>query len=115
MFASNGSHEPARRSKMAHHLISNDKCPGLPYGNEGESHRIGYRFGRGDVKYGHVKYAVGRSALHRVNGYLKTLIEAIANAKLRWIRRELELRGVRLDQSDEVWIASSLREDNRSA
>jgi hypothetical protein len=114
IFASNGSYEPVRRSKMAHYLISNDKCPGLAYGDEGELQPSGYRFGR-EVKYGHVKYGVGRSALHRVGGYLRTLIEVIGNAKLRRMRRELELRGIRLDQSDEVWIASSLREDNRSA
>jgi hypothetical protein len=99
---------------MAHYLISNDKCPGLPRGDEGESQPSGYRFGR-DEKYGHAKYGAGRSAWHRVNGYLNMLIEAIANAKLRRMRRELELRGIRLDRSDEVWIASSLREDNRSA
>jgi hypothetical protein len=99
---------------MAHYLTSDDKYRGLPYGDGGESHRSGYRFGR-DVKYSHVKYSVGRSALSRVNSYFKTLIAAIANAKLRRMRRELELRGIRLDQSGEVWIASSLREDNRSA
>jgi len=99
---------------MAHYLISNDKCPGLPRGDEGESQPGGYRFGR-DVKRGHAKYGAGRSALSRINGYFKTLIAAIADAKLRRMRHELELRGIRLDQSDEVWIASSLREDNRSA
>jgi hypothetical protein len=97
---------------MAHYLTSDDKYRGPPHG--GEWHRSGYRFGR-DVKLGYVKYGVGRSALSRVNRYFKTLIEAIANAKLRRMQRELELRGIRLDQSEKVWIASSLREDNRSA
>jgi hypothetical protein len=55
--------------------------------------------------------ASGRSTLHHVGGYLK----AIAHAKLRRMWRELKLRGICSDQSDEVWIASSLREDNRSA
>jgi hypothetical protein len=99
---------------MAHYVTSDDKYRGLPCDDGGESHRSGYRFGR-DVKYGYPKYGVGRAALSRVNGYFKTLIAAIANAKLRRMRRELELRGIRLDQSDKVWIASSLREDNRSA
>jgi hypothetical protein len=95
---------------MAHYLTSDGKHPGPPYGNEGESHLDGcYRFGRSDVNYGH-----GRSALNRVNGYLKTLIEAITNAKLRRMWRELELRGIRLDQSDEAWIASSLRDTSRA-
>ena len=99
---------------MAHYLTGDDKYRGLPYGDEGESKPSGYRFGR-DVKRGHAKFGAGRSALSRINGYFKTLIAAIADAKLRRMRRELELRGIRLDQSDEVWIASSLREDNRSA
>jgi hypothetical protein len=97
---------------MARYLTSDDKYRGLPHGGGGESHRSGYRFGR-DVKFGHVKYDAGRSAWHRVNGYLKTLIEAIANAKLRRMRRELELRGIRLDQPDKAWIASSLRDTRR--
>jgi len=113
IFAANGSHEPARRSKMARDLTSDEKYPGLPHGNEDKSHPSGYRFGRGHVKYGHVKHGPGGSALSRVNGYLKNLIEAIADAKLRRMRRELELRGIRLDQLDEAWIASSRRDANR--
>jgi hypothetical protein len=93
---------------MAHYLIDNDKCPDLPYGNEGDSHPSGYRFGRGDATYAH-----GRSILNRVNGYLKTLIEAVANAKLRRMRRELELRGVRLDQLDEAWMKESRGDASR--
>jgi len=92
---------------MAHYLIRNDKCPGLPHGDEDESRPRGYRFGH-DVKRSH-----SHPALNRVNGYVKSLIEAIANAKLRRMRRELELRGIRLDQSDEAWIASSLRDTRR--
>jgi hypothetical protein len=98
---------------MAHYLTSDDEYRGPSHGDGGESHQGGNQFRR-DVKRGQMKYAVGRSALDRVNGYFKTLIAAIANAKLRRMRRELELRGIRLDQADEVWIASSLREDNRS-
>jgi hypothetical protein len=33
--------------------------------------------------------------LRRANGYLKDMIEAIANAKLRRMERDLELRGIR--------------------
>ena len=95
---------------MTHYLTSDGKRAGSPYGTEGESRLDGcYRFGHSDVNYRH-----GRSALNRIKGYLKTLIEAIANAKLRRMRRELELRGIRLDQSDEVWIASSLRDTGRA-
>ena len=63
----------------------------------------GYRFGRGHE----------RSTLHRVKCYLKNLVEAIADAKLCRMRRELELPGIRFDQSDEAWIASSLRDHGR--
>ena len=42
-----------------------------------------------------------RSALGRVNGYLKNMIEAIANAKLRRMERELELRGICLDRRND--------------
>jgi hypothetical protein len=57
-----------------------------------------------------------RSALRRVNGYLKNMIEAIANAKLRRMERELELRGIRFDQADDNWVTrnpggTSRRED----
>lgn len=52
--------------------------------------------------------------LNRILACLNALIEA-APAKLRRMRRRLWRRGFRFHQSDEVWIASSLREDNRSA
>jgi hypothetical protein len=92
---------------MARDPISNEKCPGLPYGNEIELYSSDYRFGCGDLRCG-----PRRSTSNRVNGFLKGLIEAIANAKLRRMQRDLELRGIRPDRSDEVWIASSLRDGN---
>jgi hypothetical protein len=51
-----------------------------------------YRFGRMSGKRGRVR---ARRALTRVTGYFKTMIEGIANAKLRRMERELELRGIR--------------------
>jgi hypothetical protein len=89
---------------MVHDLTSNDKYRGASYeGNE--SNLRGYGSARGRMTGSH-----GRSALSRLTGYLSSLVEAVADAKMRRVRRELELRGIRLDQSDEVWIASSLRE-----
>ena len=41
--------------------------------------------------------SIMRSALRRVNGFLKNMIEAIADSKMRRIERELELRGFRFD------------------
>lgn len=54
-----------------------------------------YRFGRTRGKRARVH---ARNALRRVNDYLKNMIEAIADAKLRRMERELELRGIRLDR-----------------
>jgi hypothetical protein len=89
---------------MVDDLTSNDKYRGLSYeGNE--SNLRGSGFARGRATGSH-----GRSALSRLTGYLSSLVEAVADAKMRRVRRELEFRGIRLDQSDEVWIASSQRE-----
>ena len=57
-----------------------------------------YRFGRMRGKRLGVR---ARTALRRVNGYLKNMIEAIVNAKLRRMERELELRGIRCDRPNE--------------
>ena len=40
----------------------------------------------------------------RVNGFLKNMIEAIADSKMRRIERELELRGYRFDRSNNDWV-----------
>jgi hypothetical protein len=57
----------------------------------------GYRFGRTQGRRARIH---GRTALGRINGYLKNMIEVIANSKLRRMERELELRGVCLDRSE---------------
>jgi hypothetical protein len=57
---------------------------------------IGYRFGR---TAGRRAGAHSRSALRRVSFYFRSTIEAIANAKLRRMERELELRGIRPGRS----------------
>jgi hypothetical protein len=61
-----------------------------------------YRFGRMRGKRLGVR---ARTALRRVNGYLKNMIEAIANAKLRRVARELELRGIRPDRPNDGRVA----------
>jgi len=45
-----------------------------------------------------------RSAFRRFNGYMKNMIEAIADAKLRRMQRELELHGIRFDRSSDSWV-----------
>ena len=71
----------------------------------------GYRFGRTQGKRVRVH---ARTALRRVNGYFKTMIEAIANAKLRRMARELELRGIRYDQPNDSWVARKSQPTERS-
>ena len=93
---------------MAHHLTSDEKYRDLIYGDDYRSYSSGYQFGRTPAKRGH-----GGAALNRVNGYFKTMIEAIANAKLRRIERELALRGIRFDRSNASWVARKSRPAER--
>jgi hypothetical protein len=88
---------------MAHFLAGDDKYRDLIRDEDDRSNLMarsyppgGYRFGRTQAK--HLRR---RTALSRVNGYLKNMIEAIANSKLRRMQRELELRGVRFDRSSD--------------
>ena len=57
-----------------------------------------YRFGR---THGTRVRVHARTALRRANGYLKNMIEAIANAKLRRMERDLELRGIRYERASD--------------
>jgi hypothetical protein len=84
---------------MAHYLTRDDRHRGLSHGNENQSALGGYRFGRTRGSHGQ-----GRAALSRVGGYLRTVIEAIANSKLRRMERELELRGIYRDPAEDSWM-----------
>jgi hypothetical protein len=68
-----------------------------------------YRFGRTRARNSH-----GRATLKRINGYLKNLIEEIANAKLRRMQRELELRGIRFDPEVQAWETDFYRRPSGS-
>jgi hypothetical protein len=65
-----------------------------------------YRFART-----HDKRA--RGALGRVNGFLKNMIQAIADSKMRRIERELELRGYRYDRPNNDWVSCNSARDAR--
>jgi hypothetical protein len=95
---------------MAHFLTGGEKFRDpIHRDDDDRSHRVGrtsaasgYRFGR--TRASHLG-ARARAALSRVNGYLTSMIEAAADAKLRRMERELELRGLRLDRPDDNWAA----------
>ena len=55
----------------------------------------------GRYQFGRTQNVRARTALSRVNGYLRNMIEAIANAKVRRMERELELRGIRFDRPND--------------
>jgi len=64
----------------------------------------GYRFGTT-----HGMHAHGRPAFSGGNGYLRNLIEVIANAKVRRMQCELELRGIRYDPVNNRWVVRKSR------
>ena len=104
---------------MAHFLTSDEKYRDLLHdddyrsylGDQGDQPG-GYRFGRMPGKRVRIRV---RSALRRVNGYLKNMIEAIANAKLRRMERELELRGIRFDRADDNMVTRNPGRTSRRA
>jgi hypothetical protein len=103
---------------MSHFLTSDDKFRDLIYGDDYRAYLVArsnssddYRFGRTQGKRAR---AHARNALKRVNGYLKNMIEAIANAKLRRMERELELRGIRLDRPNNNWVTRKSEPTERS-
>ena len=94
---------------MSHFLTSDDKFRDLLYSDDYRAYLItrsqsadDYRFGRTRGKRARVH---ARKALRRVSGYFRTMIEAIADAKLRRMERELELRGIRFDRANQDWVA----------
>jgi hypothetical protein len=103
---------------MNHFLTSDDKYRDLIYDGDDRSYLAGPGDGSGGYRFGRTpgKRARGKATatLRRVNGYLKNMVEAIANAKLRRMQRELELRGIRFDRSNENWETSQSRPAQRS-
>jgi hypothetical protein len=84
---------------MTHLLAGDEKYRGLPYDDDYRSYLITqgnspgeYRFGRTHGR--RARFHV-RIALTRFMGYLKNLIETIANSKMRRTERELQVQGIR--------------------
>ena len=103
---------------MAHYLTSDEKYRDLIHDDDYRSYLVDrgdsasdYRFGRTQGKRVRVQ---ARTALRRVNGYFKNMIEAIANAKLRRMERELELRGIRFDRPNNDWVVHNSQPTERS-
>ena len=103
---------------MAHYLTSDEKYRDLLYGDDYRSYLMarsksadGYKFGR--IRGKRRVRVHARGALGRVSGYFRSMIEAIADAKLRRMEREVELHGIRFDQSNESWVVRKPRSTDR--
>jgi hypothetical protein len=101
--------EPPFRSHRNGIGAGDEGCRDLVHEDHDRWYAGGYRFGR---MYG--KHARGRAAFSWVNGYLKNLIEAIANAKVRRMQRELELSGIRYDPLNNRWVVRKSQPAERS-
>jgi hypothetical protein len=98
---------------MAHSFTGDDKFSDLSYDDDYRSYLISRRDSSGDYRFARTQMRRDRirmrNAFRRVNGFLKTMIEAIANSKVRRMQRELELRGVRFDKGSDNWVARDSR------
>ena len=87
---------------MAHLVSGNDKFPDFGYDDDYRFYLLTRRDASGDYRFArkHAKRVRvrARNALRRVNGYFKNMIEAISDAKVQRMARELELRGIRFDR-----------------
>jgi hypothetical protein len=89
---------------MTRYLTDDDKYNDLIHDDDYRSYLVSRRNSPGDYRFGrtHGKRVRvrARTALRRANVYIKDMIEAIANVKLRRMERELELRGIHLGRGD---------------
>ncbi len=103
---------------MSHFLTNDDEYRDLIYDDDYRSYLMARSNSSGDYSFGRTRgkraRVHARNALRRVNGYLKNMIEAIANAKLRRMERELELRGIRLDRPNSNWVTRESPPTERS-
>ncbi len=103
---------------MSHFLTNDDEYRDLIYDDDYRSYLMARSNSSGDYRFGRTRgkraRAHARNALRHVNGYLKNMIEAIANAKLRRMERELELRGIRLDRPNNNWVTRKSPPTERS-
>ena len=94
---------------MAHYHTSDERYRDLIHDDDDRTDPGAYRFGRT-----HGQRIRGQTALNRINGYLKTMIDAIASAKVRRMQRELALRGIRYDPLNNRWVVRKSQPTERS-
>jgi hypothetical protein len=84
---------------MTHLLAGDEKYRGLPYDDDYRSYLIPERSSSGEYRFGRTHERRARvhawTALARFKGYLKNLIETVANSKMRRLERELQVQGIR--------------------
>ena len=84
------------------HFLTDEKYRDLIYDDDYRSYLMAQRDAPGGYRFGRTQ---AKRTLRRVNGYFKSVIEAIANSKLRRMQRELELRGIYYEPSSHNWRA----------
>lgn len=103
---------------MATLLKGDEKYHDLIYDDDYRSYLMAQRDAPGDYRFGRTQgkrvRVHARTALRRLNGYFRTMIEAIADAKLRRMARELELRGISFDRPNNNWVARKSQPTERS-
>jgi hypothetical protein len=82
---------------------SDEKHRDLVYDDDYRAYLITRSDSAGDYRFARTqgKRVRMRSGLRRVNGFLKNLVAAIADSKVRRMQRELELRGIRCDRPND--------------
>jgi hypothetical protein len=91
---------------MSHFLASDDEYRDSIYDEDDWSHRINKRNSPGDYRFGRLH---ARATSSRISGCLKSMIEVIANSKLRRMEREVELHGIRRDRLNDNPVALKSR------
>jgi hypothetical protein len=75
-------------------FVSDDRYRDLAYGSGRRAHRTASAGSLIDYRFGRVRSKSTYGPLHRINGALRHMIEAIVDSKLRRMERELELLGI---------------------
>ncbi len=98
---------------MAHFLTHGEEYQDWAHSDDYRAYLItrshpaaGDQFGRSRAKRVRVH---ARRAWRHITGYFRAMIEALANAKLRRMQRELALRGIRFDRSRKSWMVGTGR------